>query len=96
MVLNYPRMDSRRMFGLTTPLLTTADGSKMGKTASGAVWLNETQLSNYDFWQYWRNCDDRDVGRFFDFTDLPLKDIDNLENFKGLKLMMPKYFWLLK
>ena len=64
----------------------------MGKTASGAVWLNETQ-PNYDFWQYWRNCDDRDVGRFFRlFTDLPLKDIDNLENFKGLKLMMPKYF----
>jgi tyrosyl-tRNA synthetase len=81
------RMDSRELFGLTTPLLTTADGAKMGKTASGAVWLNETQLSNYDFWQYWRNCDDRDVGRFFRlFTDLPLKDIDNLEKLQGSEI----------
>ena len=58
------RMDGAELFGLTTPLLTTADGAKMGKTAAGAVWLNEDALPAYDFWQYWRNCDDRDVGRF--------------------------------
>jgi tyrosyl-tRNA synthetase len=55
------RMDGTEVFGVTTPLLTTADGQKMGKTAQGAVWLNEAQLPSYDFWQYWRNADDRDV-----------------------------------
>src|SRR3546814_8160180 len=58
------RMEGREVFGVTTPLLTTADGAKMGKTAAGAVWLNEEQLPAYDFWQYWRNTDDRDVGKF--------------------------------
>jgi tyrosyl-tRNA synthetase len=78
------RMDSREVFGLTTPLLTTADGAKMGKTAAGAVWLNEDQLPAYDFWQYWRNCDDRDVGRFLRlFTDLPLDEIACLESLEG-------------
>ncbi|PZT92242.1 MAG: tyrosine--tRNA ligase [Citromicrobium sp.] len=78
------RMDGADLYGLTTPLLTTADGGKMGKTASGAVWLNESQLSNYDFWQYWRNVDDRDVGRFLRlFTDLPLDEIARLESLEG-------------
>ncbi|MEY2942143.1 MAG: hypothetical protein RLY97_157 [Pseudomonadota bacterium] len=78
------RMDGHELFGLTTPLLTTADGAKMGKTAAGAVWLNEAQLPTYDFWQYWRNVDDRDVGRFLRlFTDLPLGEITNLESLTG-------------
>ena len=78
------RMDGSELFGLTTPLLTTADGGKMGKTAAGAVWLNEAQLPNYDFWQYWRNVDDRDVGRFLRlFTDLPLDEISRLEALGG-------------
>ncbi|PIW55885.1 MAG: tyrosine--tRNA ligase [Sphingomonadales bacterium CG12_big_fil_rev_8_21_14_0_65_65_10] len=78
------RMDGRELFGLTTPLLTTADGAKMGKTAAGAVWLNEDQLPAYDFWQYWRNVDDRDVGRFLKlFTDLPLDEIARLDALEG-------------
>ncbi len=78
------RMEGRELFGLTTPLLTTADGAKMGKTAAGAVWLNEEQLPGYDFWQYWRNTDDRDVGRFLKlFTDLPLDEISRLEALEG-------------
>ncbi|MWV27986.1 tyrosine--tRNA ligase [Aurantiacibacter rhizosphaerae] len=78
------RMDGVELFGLTTPLLTTADGGKMGKTASGAVWLNEAQLPSYDFWQFWRNTDDRDVGKFLKlFTDLPLDEIARLEALEG-------------
>ncbi|MEO5867534.1 MAG: tyrosine--tRNA ligase [Sphingomonas sp.] len=78
------RIDGVEVFGLTTPLITTADGAKMGKTASGAVWLNEDQLSAYDYWQFWRNTDDRDVGRFLRlFTDLPLEEIARLEAFEG-------------
>ena len=81
------RMESRELFGLTTPLLTTADGAKMGKTAAGAVWLNEAQLPSYDFWQYWRNTDDRDVGRFLRlFTDLPLDEIARLEALEGSQI----------
>ncbi|MBX7526760.1 tyrosine--tRNA ligase [Qipengyuania vesicularis] len=81
------RMDGSELFGLTTPLLTTADGSKMGKTAAGAVWLNEEQLPSYDFWQYWRNADDRDVGRFLRlFTDLPLDEIARLESLEGAQI----------
>jgi tyrosyl-tRNA synthetase len=81
------RMEGRELFGLTTPLLTTADGSKMGKTAAGAVWLNEDQLPAYDFWQYWRNSDDRDVGRFLRlFTDLPLEEIARLEALEGAEI----------
>ena len=71
-------------FGITAHLITTASGGKMGKTAAGAVWLNEAQLPNYDFWQYWRNVDDRDVGRFLRlFTDLPLDEIARLEALGG-------------
>ena len=81
------RMDGRDLFGVTTPLLTTADGAKMGKTAAGAVWLNEDQLPAYDFWQYWRNTDDRDVGRFLRlFTDLPLDEIARLEVLEGAEI----------
>ncbi len=78
------RMDGTEVFGLTTPLITKADGSKMGKSVSGAVWLNEAQLPNYDYWQFWRNTDDRDVGRFLRlFTDLPIEEIARLEALEG-------------
>ena len=78
------RMDQKSAFGLTTPLLTTASGGKMGKTAQGAVWLNAEQLSPYDYWQFWRNVDDADVGRFLRlFTDLPLDEIARLEALEG-------------
>ena len=85
------RMDGREVFGLTTPLLTTADGAKMGKTAAGAVWLNDDALPAYDFWQYWRNADDRDVGRFLRlFTDLPLDEISRLESLQGAEINAAK------
>lgn len=85
------RMDGTELFGLTTPLLTTADGGKMGKTAAGAVWLNEDQLPAYDFWQYWRNVDDRDVGKFLRlFTDLPLDEIARLESLQGSEINAAK------
>lgn len=85
------RMDGAELFGLTTPLLTTADGAKMGKTAAGAVWLNEDQLPAYDFWQYWRNVDDRDVGRFLRlFTDLALDEVRRLEQLEGAEINAAK------
>ena len=85
------RMDGAELFGLTTPLLTTASGAKMGKTAAGAVWLNEDQLPSYDFWQYWRNVDDADVGRFLRlFTDLPLDEIARLEALEGAEINAAK------
>ncbi|MBO9498408.1 MAG: tyrosine--tRNA ligase [Novosphingobium sp.] len=85
------RMNGFELFGLTTPLLTTADGAKMGKTAAGAVWLNEDQLPAYDFWQYWRNADDRDVGKFLRlFTDLPLDEIERLEKLEGSEINAAK------
>ncbi len=78
------RCDQRQLFGLTTPLLTTAAGAKMGKTASGAIWLNAERLSPYDYWQYWRNSDDADVGRFLRlFTELPEAEIARLEGLRG-------------
>ena len=81
------RKDGNEVFGLTTPLLTTADGAKMGKTAAGAVWLNEDALPAWDFWQYWRNVDDRDVGRFLRlFTDMPLDEIARLESLDGSEI----------
>jgi tyrosyl-tRNA synthetase len=81
------RVDGRELFGLTTLLITTASGAKMGKTAQGAVWLNEDRLSNFDYWQYWRNVDDADVGRFLRlFTDLPLAEIKRLEALEGAEL----------
>jgi len=85
------RMDGVEVFGVTTPLLTTADGSKMGKSLNGAVWLNEDMLPSYDFWQYWRNVDDRDVGRFLRlFTDLPLDEIARLEALSGSEINAAK------
>lgn len=73
-----------QVFGLTTPLLTTASGAKMGKTADGAVWLNADKLSAYDFWQYWRNTEDADVGKFLRlFTTLPMDEIAKLEALSG-------------
>jgi len=81
------RMDGTEVYGITTPLITTADGGKMGKTMSGAVWLNPDQLSAYDYWQFWRNTDDRDVGRFLRlFTDLPLDEIARLEGLQGAEI----------
>jgi tyrosyl-tRNA synthetase len=75
------RIDGTQLYGITTPLITTADGAKMGKTAAGAVWLNPEQLSPYDYWQFWRNAHDKDVGRFLRlFTDLPLEDISRIED----------------
>ena len=74
------RTDGKTVFGLTTPLITTASGAKMGKTAQGAVWLTRDRLSPYDYWQFWRNTEDADVGRFLRlFTDLPLAEIARLE-----------------
>ena len=85
------RMDGKDVFGVTTPLLTTADGAKMGKTMNGAVWLNEDALPAWDFWQYWRNTDDRDVGRFLRlFTDLPLDEIARLEALQGSEINAAK------
>ncbi|WP_375249582.1 tyrosine--tRNA ligase [Sphingomonas sp.] len=81
------RMDGAEVFGVTTPLLTTADGQKMGKTVAGAVWLHEDQLPHFDYWQFWRNTDDRDVGRFLRlFTDLPLDEIARLEALDGAEI----------
>jgi tyrosyl-tRNA synthetase len=81
------RIDGTEVFGLTTPLITKADGSKMGKSVSGAVWLHEDQLPHYDYWQFWRNTDDRDVGRFLRlFTDVPLDEIARLETLQGAEI----------
>ena len=74
------RVDTAQVFGLTSPLITTASGAKMGKTADGAVWLNADRVSPYDYWQFWRNTADADVGRFLRlFTDLPLEETQRLE-----------------
>ena len=81
------RVDGTQVFGLTSPLITTADGGKMGKTAKGAVWLNADALSPYDYWQFWRNTQDADVGRFMRlFTDLPLDEIARLERLEGAEI----------
>jgi tyrosyl-tRNA synthetase len=80
------RIDRRALYGLTSPLITTSSGAKMGKTAEGAVWLNEERLSAYDYWQYWRNTEDADVGRFLRlFTELPLDEIARLESLQGVE-----------
>ncbi|MEC7205477.1 MAG: tyrosine--tRNA ligase, partial [Pseudomonadota bacterium] len=81
------RVDGAQLFGLTSPLLTTASGAKMGKTASGAVWLNADMLSPYDYWQYWRNTEDADVGRFMRlFTELSLNEIAEIEKLEGAEI----------
>jgi tyrosyl-tRNA synthetase len=85
------RVDGTQVFGVTTPLLTTADGRKMGKTELGAVWLNADQLSPYDFWQYWRNVQDADVGKFLRlFTDVPLDEVARLEALQGAEINTAK------
>ena len=81
------RMEQAQLFGLTTPLITTASGAKMGKTVVGAVWLNAARVSPYDYWQFWRNTEDGDVGRFLRlFTDLPEAEIARLEKLEGAEL----------
>jgi len=81
------RVDSAEAFGLTTPLLTTASGAKMGKTAAGAVWLNPDRLSPYDYWQFWRNTEDEDVGRFLAlFTELPMEEVRRLAALRGAEI----------
>jgi tyrosyl-tRNA synthetase len=81
------RMESVQLFGLSTPLITTASGAKMGKSVSGAVWLNQDMLSVYDYWQFWRNTEDGDVGKFMRlFTDLPEDEIARLEALQGAEL----------
>jgi tyrosyl-tRNA synthetase len=81
------RVDGTPLYGVTTPLITTADGGKMGKTAAGAVWLNADMLDPYDYWQFWRNTQDADVGRFLRlFTDLPLDEIARLEKLEGREI----------
>jgi tyrosyl-tRNA synthetase len=78
------RMGTHQLYALTTPLLETASGAKMGKTAAGAVWLNEEQLPAYDYWQFWRNTEDADVGRFLKlFTTLPMDEIARLSALEG-------------
>jgi tyrosyl-tRNA synthetase len=85
------RIEARDAFGLTTPLITRADGAKMGKTAQGAVWLHEDQLPHFDYWQFWRNTHDADVGRFLRlFTDLPIHEIARLERLPGAEINTAK------
>ena len=81
------RMNEAEVYGLTSPLLTKADGSKMGKSAQGAVWLNEDMLSPYEFWQFWRNTLDADVGRFLKlYTELPVEECDRLGALQGQEI----------
>lgn len=81
------RVDTQEIFGLTSPLITTASGAKMGKSATGAIWLNEERLSSFDFWQFWRNTEDADVERFLKlFTELPLDEIARLAGLRGAEI----------
>lgn len=81
------RQGGAQLFGLTMPLLATSDGRKMGKSAQGAVWLNAERLAPFDFWQFWRNCDDRDVGRFLAlFSELPMDEVRRLGALQGAEL----------
>ena len=81
------RVDQQTIYGLTTPLITTSSGAKMGKTAKGAIWLNADRCSAYDFWQFWRNTEDKDVGKFLRlFTEIPLSEVSQLEALEGAAL----------
>jgi tyrosyl-tRNA synthetase len=81
------RIEGTQLYGVTTPLITTADGGKMGKTAKGAIWLNADMLAPYDYWQFWRNTQDADVGRFLRlYTDVPLDEIARLEKLQGAEI----------
>jgi len=85
------RIEGTELYGVTTPLITNADGSKMGKTERGAVWLNEDLLSPYDYWQFWRNVDDANVGIFLRrFTDLPIDEVERLEGLSGAEINQAK------
>ena len=85
------RIEGAELYGVTTPLITTADGAKMGKTAAGAVWLSGEMLSPYDYWQFWRNAADADVGKFLKlFTDLSLEDVGKLESLSGAEINQAK------
>ena len=85
------RVDAQEIFGITSPLITTASGAKMGKTAGGAIWLNEERLSAFDFWQFWRNTEDADVGRFLRlFTELPIEEVRRLEALEGADINQAK------
>jgi tyrosyl-tRNA synthetase len=80
-------VDNDRVFGLTSPLLTTSDGKKMGKSQNGAIWLNADMLSPYEFWQFWRNTTDADVGRFLKlYTELPVDECDRLGALAGSEI----------
>ena len=81
------RVDAQEIFGLTSPLITTASGAKMGKSADGAIWLNAEKLSPFHFWQFWRNTEDADVGRFLAlFTELPMDEVNRLSALQGAKI----------
>ena len=81
------RVDTQEIFGLTSPLITTASGAKMGKSATGAIWLNEERLSSFNFWQFWRNTEDADVQRFLKlFTELPLDETERLAGLRGAEI----------
>lgn len=81
------RVDTQEIFGLTSPLITTASGAKMGKSATGAIWLNEERLSSFNFWQFWRNTEDDDVERFLKlFTELPLDETERLAGLRGAEI----------
>ena len=85
------RCDGAELFAVTAPLITKSDGTKMGKTAGGAIWLNADKLSEYDYWQFWRNTSDEDVVRFLKlFTELPLEDIAKLEQLEGSEINKAK------
>jgi tyrosyl-tRNA synthetase len=85
------RVNDAQLYGLTTPLITTSSGAKMGKTASGAVWLNSDRVPPYDYWQFWRNTEDADVGRFLRlFTELPLAEVARLEGLQGAEINAAK------
>merc|ERR1712176_1567215 len=85
------RCEGAQLFALTAPLITTSDGKKMGKTAGGAIWLNEDKLSSFDYWQFWRNTSDEDVIRFLKlFTELPLAEIKELESLEGSAINQAK------
>ncbi|MDC0461772.1 tyrosine--tRNA ligase [Alphaproteobacteria bacterium] len=85
------RVDNQEVFGLTSPLITTASGAKMGKSAKGAIWLNEERLSSFEFWQFWRNTEDADVKRFLQlFTELPMDEIEQLAALQGAEINQAK------
>ncbi len=85
------RVESKEVFGLTAPLITTADGKKMGKSVDGAIWLNDDMLSSFEFWQFWRNTQDADIGKFLRlYTDLPMDEVKRLEKLQGAEINAAK------